>query len=99
MVGLDGEPPAGARLQCHGNLYCLHMASGAPTILATSGGYLDHDRLRFQFGDLLHHAVDLPGTSSASPRMCNVSTASGDDPRFQMDMSEAGRLAGFNSPI
>lgn len=28
--------------------------------------------------------------------MCNVSTASGDDPRFQMDMSEAGRLAGFN---
>ena len=27
--------------------------------------------------------------------MCNVSTASGDDPRFQMDMSEAGRVAGF----
>src|SRR5450631_80020 len=96
MVGLDAEPPAGARLQCHGNLYCLHMASGEPTILATSGGYQDHDRLRFQFGDLLHHAVALSGTSSAFPRMCNVSTASGDDPRFQMDMSEAGRLAGFN---
>jgi peptidase E len=28
--------------------------------------------------------------------VCNVSTVSGDDPRFQMDMSEAGRLAGFN---
>ncbi len=28
--------------------------------------------------------------------MCNVSTASGDDPRFQVDMSEAARESGFN---
>jgi peptidase E len=72
------------------------MASDAPTILATSGGYQAHDRLRFQFADLLHHGVDLSGTPAAAPRVCNVSTASGDDPRFQMEMSEAGRLAGFN---
>ncbi|HEY8618684.1 MAG TPA: Type 1 glutamine amidotransferase-like domain-containing protein, partial [Dermatophilaceae bacterium] len=72
------------------------MATDAPTILATSGGYRDHDRLRFQFADLLHYAVDLSGTSAVVPRVCNVSTASGDDPRFQMDMSEAGRVAGFN---
>ena len=78
------------------NPYCLDMATDAPTILATSGGYRDHDRLRFQFADLLHYAVDLSGTSGVVPRVCNVSTASGDDPRFQMDMSEAGRVAGFN---
>jgi peptidase E len=72
------------------------MATDAPTILATSGGYREHDRLRFQFADLLHYAVDLSGASGVVPRVCNVSTASGDDPRFQMDMSEAGRVAGFN---
>jgi peptidase E len=74
----------------------LDMATETPTILATSGGYRDHDRLRFQFADLLHYAVDLSGTSAVVPRVCNVSTASGDDPRFQMDMSEAGRVAGFD---
>jgi len=47
------------RLQRDGSPYCLSMATGAPGILATSGGYLDHDRLRFQFADLLHYAVDL----------------------------------------
>src|SRR5665647_1037377 len=76
--------------------YCLDMATDAPTILATSGGYRDHDRLRFQFADLLHYAVELSGTSGVVPRVCNVGTASGDDPRFQMDMTEAGREAGFN---
>jgi peptidase E len=76
--------------------YGLDMATDAPTILATSGGYRDHDRLRFQFADLLHYAVDLSGACAVVPRVCNISTASGDDPRFQMDMSEAGRVAGFN---
>ena len=76
--------------------YCFGMATDAPTILATSGGYRDHDRLRFQFADLLHYAVDLSGASGVVPKVCNVGTASGDDPNFQMDMSEAGRVAGFN---
>jgi peptidase E len=72
------------------------MATDAPTIIATSGGYREHDRLRFQFAGLFHYAVDLSGVSARVPKVCNVGTASGDDPRFQMDMSEAGRLAGFN---
>jgi peptidase E len=76
--------------------YGFDMATDAPTILATSGGYRDHDRLRFQFADLLHYAVDLSGPSAVVPRVCVVSTACGDDARFQMDASEAGRLAGFN---
>lgn len=74
----------------------LDMATDAPTIIATSGGYREHDRLRFQFAGLLHYAVDLSGVSAGVPKVCNVGPASGDDPRFQMDMSEAGRIAGFN---
>lgn len=95
QLARDGETRH-ERRHGDGNPYCLDMATDAPTILATSGGYRDHDRLRFQFADLLHYAVDLSGTSEVVPRVCNVGTASGDDPRFQMDMSEAGRVAGFN---
>jgi len=72
------------------------MATDEPTILATSGGFRAHDRLRFQFGGLLHYAVELSGTSSVVPRVCNVGTASGDDRGFQVDVSEAGRVAGFD---
>ena len=67
-----------------GSSYCFEMATDAPTILATSGGYREHDRLRFQFAGLLHYAVDVSGVSARVPKVCNVGTASGDDPRFQM---------------
>jgi peptidase E len=40
--------------------------------------------------------VDLSGTSAVVPRVCIIATAWGDDPRYQMDVSEAGRMAGFN---
>jgi peptidase E len=94
---LTGDGVTGhERLHGDGDPYSFDMATDSPTILATSGGYRDHDRLRFEFADLLHYAVDLSGASGVVPRVCNVSTASGDDPRFQMDMSEAGREAGFN---
>ena len=72
------------------------MATDAPTILATSGGYKPHDRLRFQFADLVHYAVELSGASAVVPKVCIVGTAGGDDPRDQVDMSEAGRIAGFS---
>jgi peptidase E len=72
------------------------MPADTPTILATSGGYRPSRRLRFEFADLLHYAVDLSGVSSAVPRVCHIGTASGDDRSLQHDMSEAGRLAGFD---
>lgn len=71
------------------------MPTDAPTILATSGGYRMDDRIRFTFGQLMHHAVDLSGAAGGRPRVCNVGTASGDNPSFRMDVTEAGRVAGF----
>src|SRR4051794_22669766 len=72
------------------------MPADTPTILATSGGYRPSRRIRFEFADLLHYAVDLSGVSSAVPRVCHIGTASGDDRSTHHDMSEAGRLAGFD---
>ena len=41
-------------------------------------------------------AVELSGPSAVVPRVCVVGTAWGDDARDQMEMSEAGRIVGFN---
>jgi peptidase E len=72
------------------------MATDAPTILATSGGYREHDRLRFAFGDLVHYAVELSGVSGAVPKLCQLGTASGDQRHQNADLDEAARLAGFD---
>ena len=53
------------------------MATDAPTILATSGGYKPHDRLRFQFANLVHYAVELSGASAVVPQVCVIGTARG----------------------
>ncbi|MGY5764814.1 hypothetical protein ACXET9_06400 [Brachybacterium sp. DNPG3] len=78
------------------------MTASQPTILATSAGYLPHPRQRFRFGPMIRFALELAGApaptsgiaassdSSAArrPRVCNISTASGDDARFQRDMEQ-----------
>lgn len=75
------------------------MAALEPTILATSAGYVAHPRLRFAFGPIMRLATELAAESgwidSARPRICNIGTATGDDARFQRDMSEAARDAGY----
>lgn len=70
------------------------MTANQPTILATSGGYREGTRTRLEFGPIVHHAVDLSG-SAGRPRICCISTACGDHPALQRDLSEAGRVAGF----
>ncbi|ATG53192.1 peptidase E [Brachybacterium vulturis] len=75
------------------------MPASAPTILATSAGYLPHARLRFGFGPMMAFALELareqgPRTDRP-PRICNIGTASGDDKGFQRDMEEAAREAGY----
>ncbi|MGP9539288.1 Type 1 glutamine amidotransferase-like domain-containing protein [Brachybacterium sp. AOP43-C2-M15] len=75
------------------------MTAAAPTILATSAGYRPHARLRFGFGPMMALAVELGQERGprreGPPRICNVSTASGDDKGFQRDMEEAAREAGY----
>jgi peptidase E len=72
------------------------MATDAPTILATSGGYKQHDRLLFGFAELVDHAVELSGATGRTPRICHLGTAGGDQRSWNHDMSEAARAAGFD---
>ena len=72
------------------------MAAESPTILATSGGFRPGKRTRLEFNKLVHHAVDLSGASGRPPKVSHVGTASGDQRWFNNEISEAGRLAGFD---
>ena len=71
------------------------MPADSPTILATSGGYLRPDRGDLAFAGLVHHAVELSGTTSR-PRLCHLGTAGGDQRSFNSFVSEAGAAAGFD---
>lgn len=66
------------------------------TILATSGGYTDHPRLRLAFGALVPYAVELSGVHGRTPRVCHLGTASGDPTDLAAHLSEAARLAGLD---
>lgn len=72
------------------------MPATQPTILATSGGYRRGGRIRLEFHRLVHHAVDLSGASSRTPRITHLGTANGDQRWFNADLDEAARSAGFD---
>lgn len=72
------------------------MATGQPTILATSGGYKNGRRSRLEFDLLMHHAVELSGMSGRAPRVTHLGTASGDQRWFAAEMDQAARIAGFD---
>lgn len=72
------------------------MTADAPTIVATSGGYLPGRRTDLELGPLVHHAVERSG-AAGRPRVCHVGTASGDQRWFSGRMAEAGRVAGFET--
>ncbi|MBB5957823.1 peptidase E [Saccharothrix tamanrassetensis] len=69
------------------------MPAEQPTILATSGGFKVGLRTNLEFHKLVHHAVELSG--STRPRLCHLGTANGDQRSFNADLDEAGRLAGW----
>jgi peptidase E len=71
------------------------VPADAPTILATSGGYVPAVRHRFGFGPLVHHAVELSGVSGRAPKVCEVGTASGDQRWNNAELDEAARDAGY----
>jgi len=53
-----------------------------PTILATSGGFIESARLAWEVGPLTRYAVELAGVVGRSPRVCFLATASAEDPRL-----------------
>lgn len=71
------------------------MPADQPTILATSGGYRPGGRTQIEFNSLVHHAVELSGTTN-TPRVTHLGTASGDQRWFNAHLSEAAAIAGFN---
>ena len=71
------------------------MTADSPTILATSGGYVRPERGDLALAGLVHHAVELSGTTSW-PRICQLGTAGGDSRTFNAAFSEAGAVAGYD---
>jgi peptidase E len=67
-----------------------------PTILATSGGFQFGVRTRLAFAPLVHYAVELSGVDGRRPRLCYLGTAGGDQRAFNAEVSDAGRVAGFD---
>ncbi|MCK6211960.1 peptidase E [Georgenia sp. EYE_87] len=71
------------------------MPADAPTIVATSGGYVPGRRTERAFGPLVHHAVELAGVSGRAPRVGYLGTAAGDQRWAIAERHEAARVAGF----
>jgi len=71
------------------------MPAEQPTILATSGGAVPGQRLRWEVGPLTHHAVELAGVSGRAPRVCFLATACGDNPAVLADFYAAAGLVGW----
>lgn len=73
------------------------MPADAPTILATSGGWVAGRRTRIAFGPLLHHALELSGVDGRAPRLTYLGTAGGDQAHWNSWVLEAARNAGVDA--
>ena len=72
------------------------MPADAPTILATSGGAVAADRIRWSVGPLTRYAFDLAGVDGRAPRVCFLATACGDNPQVVRDFYDMAQEAGFH---
>lgn len=73
------------------------MPADAPTILATSGGFVPGRQGRlFDVGPLLVHAVQLSGVVGRAPRICHLGTAGGDQRWYAAEFDDACRAAGWD---
>jgi peptidase E len=70
------------------------VPADAPTIVATSGGWVPGHRTRVAFGPLVHHCLELSGVHGRTPRVTVLHTAGGDQLHWNAWASEAGRAAG-----
>ena len=72
------------------------MPADAPTILATSGGWAPHDRLRWGVGPHTEHAIELSGLTGRAPRVTFLGTACGDDPKLYHEFYSAAQRRGLH---
>ena len=72
------------------------MPADQPTILATSGGAVAADRIRWGVGPLTDLAVDLSGVDGRAPKVCFLGTACGDSPALIRDFYDAAQARGFH---
>ena len=73
------------------------MPADAPTIVATSGGWVPGHRTRIGFGPLIRHCLDLSGAHGRTPRLCHLGTAGGDQGHWNAWVTEAGQAAGVET--
>jgi peptidase E len=73
------------------------LPADAPTILATSGGWANDDRLRWGVGPLTDHAVELSGVAGRAPKVTFLATACGDDAGLVRDVYAAAQARGFHA--
>src|SRR6185369_5708348 len=71
------------------------MPADAPTILATSGGFREGRRTRYQLSELSEYAIDLAGVTGRAPRLCFVATALGDNPLVLHRLIDAAQARGL----
>jgi peptidase E len=73
------------------------MPAGTPTILATSGGFREGRRIRWEFSALTEYAIDLAGVTGRAPRLCFVATALGDNPIVLHRLIDAAQSRGLTA--
>jgi peptidase E len=75
------------------------VPADAPTIVATSGGWVPGRRTRLALGPLIHHAIDLAGVAGRAPRVTFVGTAGGDQAHRAAWALEAAADAGVRGTV
>ncbi|MDA8277000.1 MAG: peptidase E [Actinomycetota bacterium] len=65
------------------------------TIIATSGGFVPGIRNQIAYGPLIHYAVSRSGVVGRAPKICHISTASGDQRYWQANLDMAAKDAGY----
>ena len=73
------------------------MTADRPTILATSGGIVPADRIRWKLGPLTEYAIDLAGVDGRRPKVCFLATALGDDIATIHQFYEAAQARGLDA--
>src|SRR4051812_11763243 len=73
------------------------MPADAPTILATSGGFREGQRTRWEFSELTEYAIELAGVTGRAPRLCFVATALGDNPAVLHWLIDAAQSRGLSA--